>query len=182
MIQEGDHYQQYRYYGKYRGTVTDWVDPDKMGRIQVRLENIYGTKETGPAYPCTPYAGKGVGFMFVPPKGAHVWVEFEDGDPSKPIYSGCFWNTSDEVPTDDNGDDYSYPDSKMIKTPFATMIFDAKSTGEKQKIVIKTNNTKPKSKITISEKEIVLELEPSTIRITSSSVTVNESALEITNP
>ena len=151
-----------------------------MGRIKVKLESIYGTENAGPVYPCTPYAGKGVGFMFVPPKGAHVWIEFEDGDPSKPIYSGCFWNTKDEVPKDDDND-YSYPNSKIIKTQFATLILDAKGKGtdEKQKIVIKTNSTQPKSRVTISEKEIVLELQGSTIKITSSSVAVNESALEV---
>jgi hypothetical protein len=172
--------QQERFYGKYRGTVTDWVDPDKMGRIQATLVGTYGTMETGPANPCTPFAGNGVGFMFVPPEGAHVWVEFEGGDPSKPIYSGCFWNTKDEVPKDD---DYSYPDSKIIKTNFATVILDANtSIGEKQNIVIKTNNTtSPESRITLTENEVELKLTtPTTILITSASVAVNGDALVVT--
>ena len=143
-----------------------------MGRIHANLEGVYGIKETGPVYSSILYAGNGVGLMFVPPEGAHVWIEFERGDPSKPIYSGCFWNTKDEVPNDD---DFSYPDSKMIKTEFATVILDAFSSNnnEKQKIIIKTNNS---SKITITENEIKLELQQSTIQLNSSSVTVNGDA------
>jgi hypothetical protein len=32
-----------------------------------------------------------VGLVLIPPPGAHVWVEFEGGDPDRPIWSGCFW-------------------------------------------------------------------------------------------
>jgi len=63
----------------------------------------------------------------------------------------------------------------MIKTEFATVILDAFSSNnnEKQKIIIKTNNS---SKITITENEIKLELQQSTIQLNSSSVTVNGDA------
>jgi uncharacterized protein involved in type VI secretion and phage assembly len=34
----------------------------------------------------------------VPPIGANVWIEFEQGDPDYPIWVGCFWGTAAEVP------------------------------------------------------------------------------------
>jgi uncharacterized protein involved in type VI secretion and phage assembly len=30
--------------------------------------------------------------------GSGVWVEFEQGDPDKPIWVGCFWGSAAEVP------------------------------------------------------------------------------------
>lgn len=79
------------FYGKYRGQVENNVDPQQMGRIQVRVPAVLGEGSLSWALPCTPYAGSGVGFFAIPPVGANVWVEFEGGDPDYPIWSGCFW-------------------------------------------------------------------------------------------
>lgn len=88
-----------RYFGKYRGTVTDNLDATKRGRVKVRVPAVLAELETW-AMPCLPYAGKGVGLYAVPEPGAGVWVEFEAGDASYPIWTGGFW-ADDEVPTDE---------------------------------------------------------------------------------
>jgi uncharacterized protein involved in type VI secretion and phage assembly len=88
---------QHRFYGKYRGIVTD-IDSSTL-RIKATVPAVLGTTETGWCTPCVPYAGKDVGFFFVPDTGAAVWIEFEGGDVSYPIWSGCFWR-SDELPSD----------------------------------------------------------------------------------
>ncbi|MFJ1708990.1 phage baseplate assembly protein V [Kitasatospora sp. NPDC088346] len=80
-----------RYYGKYRGEVTDVDDPLKSGRLKARVPEVLGDVETGWALPCTPYAGKRSGLYTVPPVGAAAWIEFEAGDPSRPIWAGCWW-------------------------------------------------------------------------------------------
>ena len=41
--------------------------------------------------PCVPVAGIQTGMFTVPPIGSGVWVEFEQGDPDYPIWTGCFW-------------------------------------------------------------------------------------------
>lgn len=87
-----------RYFGKYRGTVTDNADPTSRGRIKVRVPAVLGELEIW-AMPCVPYAGDGVGFYCLPKTGTGVWVEFEAGDPSYPIWSGCFWADS-QIPDD----------------------------------------------------------------------------------
>lgn len=81
-----------RFYGKYRGIVADNLDPKSLGRVRVRVPEVLSDVDTGWALPCAPYAGDGVGLYAVPPIGAGVWVEFEAGDVSRPIYSGCWWS------------------------------------------------------------------------------------------
>jgi hypothetical protein len=78
------------YFGKYRGKVENNVDLKGQGRIQVSVPGILSGK-MGWAMPCTPYAGPSVGFFAIPPRGASVWVEFEQGHPDNPIWTGCFW-------------------------------------------------------------------------------------------
>jgi hypothetical protein len=86
-----------RFYGKYRGTVTD-VDAATL-RIKATVPAVLGATPTGWCLPCVPYAGDNVGFFFIPETGAGVWIEFEGGDVSYPIWSGCYWRT-DELPAD----------------------------------------------------------------------------------
>jgi hypothetical protein len=80
-----------RVYGKYRGTVMVNVDPDNRGRIIANVPEVLGEIPTGWATPCVPYAGTGSGFYSIPPVAAGVWIEFEGGDVSRPIWSGCYW-------------------------------------------------------------------------------------------
>lgn len=86
-----------QYFGKYRGTVANNIDPQQMGRVQVSVPSVLGDGQLSWAMPCVPYAGSGVGFFAIPPNGANIWVEFEGGDPDYPIWSGCFWGAG-EVP------------------------------------------------------------------------------------
>ncbi len=86
-----------QFFGKYRGTVSNNIDPQQMGRVQVSVPAVLGEGSLSWAMPCVPYAGAGVGFFAIPPSGANVWVEFEGGDPDYPIWSGCFWGLG-EVP------------------------------------------------------------------------------------
>jgi hypothetical protein len=48
--------------------------------------------------PCVPIAGKQEGIYAVPQIGSGVWIEFEGGDPDKPIWVGGFWGIAAEVP------------------------------------------------------------------------------------
>jgi uncharacterized protein involved in type VI secretion and phage assembly len=91
-----------RYFGKYRGTVSDNDDPTSRGRLKVKVPAVLGGLETW-AMPCVPYAGEGVGFYSLPEPDTGVWVEFEAGDPSYPIWTGCFW-ADDELPDESNAD------------------------------------------------------------------------------
>ena len=89
---------QQKYYGKYRGTVLNNVDPLQIGRILVMVPDVSALLPTSWALPCVPIAGKQMGTFFVPQVGAGVWVEFEQGDPDYPIWTGGFWGLVAEVP------------------------------------------------------------------------------------
>ena len=85
------------FYGKYRGVVVDNLDTDKLGRIKANVPSILGNNSDNWALPCVAYAGRGVGMHIIPPIDAHVWIEFEGGNPDCPIWSGCFWEAQDVV-------------------------------------------------------------------------------------
>src|SRR5262249_1712794 len=87
-----------RFWGKHRGEVTDNDDPQTMGRLKVKVPSVLGDTELW-AMPCVPYAGDSVGFYVLPKAGAGVWVEFEGGDPSFPIWTGCYWRAG-ELPSE----------------------------------------------------------------------------------
>jgi uncharacterized protein involved in type VI secretion and phage assembly len=87
-----------KYYGKYRATVINNIDPMQLGRIQVMVPDVSALLPTSWAMPCVPIAGKQMGTYMVPQVGAGVWVEFEQGDPDYPIWVGGFWGIAAEVP------------------------------------------------------------------------------------
>ena len=87
-----------KYLGKYRATVINNVDPMLKGRIQVQVPDVHGLTPSSWAMPCVPVAGIQTGFFTVPPIGAGVWVEFEQGDPDYPIWVGGYWGGTAEVP------------------------------------------------------------------------------------
>jgi uncharacterized protein involved in type VI secretion and phage assembly len=88
-----------RFYGKYRGTVVNNIDPMQMGRVQVLVPDVSGDLPASWAMPCVPVAGINSGVFTLPPVGSGVWIEFEHGDPDYPIWSGCWWGGQSEMPS-----------------------------------------------------------------------------------
>ena len=109
-----------KHYGKYRGTVVDNNDPRQQGRLKVKVPEILADVDSGWALPCAPYAGDKTGAFTVPPKGAGVWVEFEAGDVSRPIWVGCWWQ-SNASPTDESGT-AATPDVKILRSEQGLML------------------------------------------------------------
>jgi hypothetical protein len=87
-----------RYYGKYRGTVFENVDPMQIGRIIAQVPDVFGELPTSWAMPCVPVAGIQAGVFVVPPIGSQVWIEFEQGNRDYPIWTGGFWGLVASVP------------------------------------------------------------------------------------
>jgi uncharacterized protein involved in type VI secretion and phage assembly len=91
-----------RYYGKYRGTVINNIDPMQLGRLLVQVPDVLGLTPSSWASPCVPLAGATgapMGVYLVPTIGAGVWVEFEQGDPEYPLWVGCRWGAPTDIPT-----------------------------------------------------------------------------------
>jgi uncharacterized protein involved in type VI secretion and phage assembly len=85
-------------YGKFRATVIDNIDPMQMGRLMVQVPDVSNVLPSTWAMPCVPFAGVVSGMYAVPAIGSGVWVEFEQGDPDFPVWVGCFWGSTAEVP------------------------------------------------------------------------------------
>jgi uncharacterized protein involved in type VI secretion and phage assembly len=108
-----------RLFGKYRGVVVGNEDPDHRGRLEISSPVI--DNQTVWAMPCVPYAGKDRGMLFLPEVGTQIWVEFEAGDPSFPIWSGCFWGANELAAAD------HAPHIKLIKTEKVEIRIDDKA-------------------------------------------------------
>lgn len=123
-----------QYYGKYRALVGDNADPESRGRIRVKVPSVLGTALSGWAEPCLPYGGlKDVGFFSVPPVDAQVWVEFEEGNVSRPIWTGTAWQVSSDIPEDAGS---KVPDLRVLKTRSGHMLlFDDTDDAEVVRLV-----------------------------------------------
>jgi len=87
-----------KFYGVYRGTVVNNIDPLQIGRIQATVPDVSGLTPTTWAMPCVPMAGKQMGAFVVPQIGAGVFLQFEAGDPDRPVWVGGWWGDVAEVP------------------------------------------------------------------------------------
>ncbi len=169
-----------RLFGKYAGKVENNADPEKMGRLQVRCPAVLGNELVW-AMPCVPYAGPGVGFFFMPPNGAGVWVEFEGGDVSRAIWTGCYWFKG-TLP-----EGAGEPHVKLIVTDTATWKIDDDS-GE---VVLKNKDdasvtwtadvtTEAGSAThTVGASGVVSESSPGKVDVGAAGVTINNGAFKV---
>ncbi|MDQ6851960.1 MAG: phage baseplate assembly protein V [Actinomycetota bacterium] len=109
-----------RFYGKYRGLVLNSLDPLGMGRLQAMVPEVMGEVPTSWALPCAPFTGTDAGLYAIPQPGAGVWIEFEAGDTSRPIWSGGWW-AAGEVPTDELATP-SQPTRKILRSELGLMV------------------------------------------------------------
>lgn len=154
-----------RFYGKYRGVVTE-VEDGGRGRIKAKVPAVLAEQQTGWCDPCVPYAGKDVGFAFLPEPGSGVWIEFEGGDVSHPIWTGCYWREG-ELPSD------AAPAKKLIRTVKGHQLL-LDDDGESITLSDSNDNT-----VTLDSSGITLVRGSQKVEVTDSSVTVNGGALEV---
>lgn len=120
LLVELAEYSRSHYFGKYRGLVRDVDDPEGLGRIVAQVPEVLGEEDSPWALPSLPFAGDNVGQFVVPPVGSGVWIEFEAGDLSRPIWSGCWWARG-EAPRDSAGV-LATPSVKIIRSEQGLMV------------------------------------------------------------
>ncbi len=171
-----------RYYGKYRGTVFNNVDPKGQGRIQVLVPQILPVPLASWAMMCTPVGGVQHGMFAVPPPRTGVWVEFEQGDIDYPIWTGCFigagFETPKQAPTVN-----PFLQSITLQTPTQNCVVIDDTPGPMGGIQIRI---KGKTMVTIAEAYIKLdtglasiEMIGPTIKIDADLVSINGTNLVI---
>ena len=157
------------FYGKYRGKVLEVGEGHDLGYIRAQVDEVYGnTKDVPWAAPSVPFAGKDHGLVVLPEVDDGVWIEFEAGNISKPIWSG-FWWAKGEMPA--NG-------APKVRV-FAT------SAGHKLVLDDKRNEVRlehgnDQCSIVMTDKSLTLKVGNKKIVIDSKAVTVNDGNLEVT--
>ena len=158
-----------QYFGKYRGIVKDNDDKENLGRIKAQVVDIYGEEQFSPwAFPVVPFAGPAHGLVLLPEKGDGVWIEFEAGDISRPLWTGCWWASKD-------------------KPSVGTVNSRALVTSGGHQIVLDDGNRELKlvhsggAEIKLTKTEIVLKFNDSKqIKISAAGVDINQGAFKVT--
>jgi len=165
------------FYGKYRGTVINNVDPMQMGRLMVQVPDVSNVLPSTWAMPCAPFAGAQSGSVAVPPAGASVWVEFEQGDSDYPIWTGCFWGSSAEVPPLALAAPPGVQ-AIVIQSVGQSTLMISDVPGPTGGILLKSSSG---ASIAINDTGITIDNgQGATITLTGPSVTVNDGALVVT--
>jgi uncharacterized protein involved in type VI secretion and phage assembly len=165
-----------RFVGKYRGFVIDNVDPLQTGRLIVQVPDVSNVVPSTWALPCLPFAGIQSGFYAVPEIGSQVWIEYEQGDPDYPIWVGCFWGTSADVPALALA---GVPGLQQIvvQTPGQNMLLISDVPGPTGGIMLKSSTG---ALISVSDTGITISNgQGATIAMIGPAVTLNEGALEV---
>jgi uncharacterized protein involved in type VI secretion and phage assembly len=165
-----------QFIGKYRGTVVDNQDPQNMGRIAVQVPDVSNVQTSTWAMPSAHFAGTQAGFFSVPPVGASVWVEFEQGDSDYPVWSGCFWGSAAEVPPLAT----SAPpgvQSIVLQSVGQNTLMISDAPGPSGGILLQSSSG---ASIAINDTGITISNGQATIQIVGPSVTINNGALVVT--
>lgn len=166
-----------KFYGKYRGSVTDNNDPLQMGRIRVTVPDVSAVNESSWAMPAAVVAGKQMGTYAVPLVGSGVWVEFEQGDPDFPIWSGCYWGGSSELPGPALEGDSSNP-SIVLQTAKQNVIVISDVAGNSGGVMLRSANGKVS--IIVNDTGIYIDNgNGAKIEMVGNSVKINDTALVV---
>ncbi|WP_374943168.1 phage baseplate assembly protein V [Sphingomonas sp.] len=171
-----------RFIGKYRATVVNNADPMLRGRLQLLVPDVYGPVPSTWAEACTPLAGPTgppMGTHLVPPIGAGVWVEFEQGDPNYPVWVGCRWGAPSDLPP---GSALGLPGDPAIVIQslgqHALVISDAPPTPVTGGVVLQSAT---RATIVVNDSGIYIDNgKGASIALVGPTVTINNGALAVT--
>ncbi len=156
-----------RFYGKYRGLVVEVDDPENLGRITAQVPEVLHEEASPWALPAVPFAGPKHGLVLLPEVGDGVWIEFEAGDPSRPIWTGGWWGPG-ELPE---------PGGKQTRVLVT-------STGHK--FVLDDQNKEIHllhsggAELKMTDDDITLTIGPSEFKLTSDQISLKIGTTEIT--
>ena len=118
------------------------------------------------ACPASPTRARRSAFAFLPEEGSGVWIEFEGGDVSYPVWTGCYWRDG-EPPSDvaaARQGDRHHSAHKLILDD------------DEQSITISDPNG---NTVTLERSGITLSKGGQQVVVSDASVSVNDGALEV---
>lgn len=151
-------------FGKYRGIVDSVEEDDRLGYISVKVPSVFGPDRViENVRPCSPFAGSSHGFVAIPEPDDGVWVEFEAGNASLPIWTG-FWWADGAMPE---------PKGKLVRSFITTA-------GHKLLLDDDANEVKlihaDGAELTMTDSEVTLKIGDSSLKLTSSDITLQVGA------
>lgn len=156
-----------RRFGKHRGIVREVGADDRLGYLRAEVPDVYGEQLSPWAKPAVPLAGDGHGWAMMPAEEDGVWIEFEQGDISSPIWTG-FWWARDEMP------DGAAPATRVLASPAGHRIVLDDDGGE-----IRIEHADGPS-ISLTGDEITVQVGGKKIVVSKSAVDVNDGNLKVT--
>jgi Type VI secretion system/phage-baseplate injector OB domain len=163
-----------RHWGKYRGTVVNNLDDPPSGRL---LVSVPGIVITNWAMPCVPLTDIAMGTFVRPRIGANVWVEFERGDPDKPIWVGCWWGEG-QIPV--------MAETCNLEVPPAitAMTIESGTAGISicDEPILAGGDTPGNVNIIADEGAVTIALSPGSVSITAPTVTINAGTFDVITP
>jgi len=130
--------------------VTDNKDPDKLGRVKVKLPVMTEAETSWWAPLIMLGASKNRGWFFIPEVDDEVLIVFEHGDPNRPIVMGSIWNGKDK-PSDNNPG--SNPRRVIKSREGSRVMFD----DEKDLIFVEDGTGKGRITLDAANNKIIIE-------------------------
>jgi phage baseplate assembly protein V len=159
------------------GTVSDLKDPEKLGRVKLKLPQ-YNDQLTDWARLVSPMAGKDRGFFYQPEVGDEVLVVFENGDPRRAYVLGALWSKVDTPPERDGKDEEN--NWRFIKSRSGHLVkLDDTKGAEKIEIIDKSGNHKIVIDSANSKIEIVCTSGDMEIKAPAGKLEINAQTIEI---
>lgn len=147
-----------RFYSIYRGVVTNNKDDTGMNRLSLYIPSIQNGINVIALPKSTGFGSINYGIKLITPRiGEVVYVEFENGDPFKPLWSYHGWATG-EIP-----DDLKDSNSIGLVTPEGNKIYIKDIDGE---LYIQTNS---KVNISIFDSDISITLDKDKVTVNDGS-------------
>jgi phage baseplate assembly protein gpV len=156
-----------RFYGKYRGIVQDVDDTKKLGRLRALVPEVYGDEVSPWALPCVPFAGAKHGMVWLPEPNDGVWIEFEAGDPARPIWCGGWWGKGD-LETDLN----KHTTRALVTSAGHRVTLD--DDGKKVSVEHSAGG-----KVEITDSTMTLECKSGKVELSASGVAINGTSLTV---
>jgi uncharacterized protein involved in type VI secretion and phage assembly len=163
------------HYGKHRGVVVDNIDPLQLGRVLVQVPKVFNGDARW-AMPCVPVAGHQCGLFLLPPVGAPVWVEFEQGDSELPIWVGGYWVDAAELPSLAQAGQSVAP-SLLLQTPGRNALMVSDLPGPDGGVLLRSQSG---ASIVVNDAGIAINNgRGASIVLAGSMVTINDGALTV---
>jgi uncharacterized protein involved in type VI secretion and phage assembly len=140
------------------GTVTNVKDPDKTGRVKLKVPSISDKDETAWARVVSLGAGPGRGAQFTPEVGDEVLVAFIGGDQRFPMVVGGLWSKKNAppIPSPASKDDV---DKRSIMFGSGSNL-TASADDKKKKAVFKLEHADPANFLALAENGIEIQAQP----------------------